>query len=266
LKKVLSSGGGMQRKRSLSESGSPAKAKIKVPNFKAIHEQQFKKMESIVDHAQRKAERAKRLATPSKMPSLPEIKEKKSENGAVSKIPTRKALVKGSSSENILQAASGAMSKLPTRKPLTKVSSAENILHQIKNRTIRRSNSAETRPKFSALSKISNMKETGSSAKMSLPRILDSNTNVSNVAKFSASSKKPAMPLSKSISKEGSSSQSMRSKVEDRRERNMSLYKGNAVKQGLDHRKKNENILKGVRLNRRFELQMQQRRMEDDQA
>jgi len=242
LKQVLSSGGGggLHRKRSLSESGTPAKAKIKVPNFKAIHEQQFKRMESIVDHAQRKAERAKRLATPSKLPSLPEIREKKSENGAVSKIPTRK--------------------------PLAKVSSSENILHQIKNRTIKRSNSAETRPKPSTSSKIPTSKETESqigSGKKILPRILDANTKVSNVAKFTASSKKPTVALSKSISKEGSSSQSMRAKVEERRERNMSLYKGNAVKAGLDHRKKNENVLKGVRLNRRFELQMQHRRMEE---
>lgn len=35
-----------------------------VPNFKVIHEQKFNKMESLTDHAQRKAERAKKLLTP----------------------------------------------------------------------------------------------------------------------------------------------------------------------------------------------------------
>lgn len=37
-----------------------------VPNFKALHEQEFNKMESLTEHTQRKAERAKKLlATPS---------------------------------------------------------------------------------------------------------------------------------------------------------------------------------------------------------
>lgn len=238
LQQALASGGGLRRQRSLSETGTPAKAKIKVPNFKAIHEQQFKKMESIVDHAQRKAERAKRLATPSKISTLPKIKETTEHN---------------------------AVSKIPTRKPLTKVSSTENILHGIKSRTIKRSNSAETYSKSSILSKIPTVKQTenkfGSAGKKVLPRILDTNTKSTPVSKFTAT-KKPT--VSTTIPKAtGSSVQSMRDKVEERREKNMSLYKGNSVKTGLDHRKKNENSIKGVRLNRRFELQMQHRRMEE---
>ncbi|XP_070494111.1 general transcriptional corepressor trfA [Chironomus tepperi] len=238
IQQALASGGGMRRKRSLSETGTPAKAKIKVPNFKAIHEQQFRKMESIVDHAQRKADRAKRLATPSKISSLPKIKETTEHN---------------------------AVSKIPTRKPLTKVSSSENILHGIKSRTIKRSLSADTHPKSSAASKIPTIKEAESkvgSAKKILPRILDTNTKVTPVPKFTAI-KKPTVATS--IPKPGPSVQSMRSKVEERRERNMSLYKGNSVRTGLDHRKKNDNVLKGVRLNRRFELQMQHRRMEENE-
>ena len=248
LKQVLVSGNGMRRKRSLScSSGTPGTAKIKVPNFKAIHEQQFKKMESIVDHAQRKAERAKRLGTPSKMLStLPEIKEKKSENGAASKIPTRK--------------------------PLVKVPSLDNALQTVKSRPMKRSNSVETQPKTSVPSKITIPKENDKkvSSTKKLPRLLDVNKKAPalEIQKFVATNKKPTVASSTSFSKTGSSSQSMRAKVEERRERNMSLYKGNAVKAGLDHRKKNENVLKGVRLNRRFELQMQHRRMEesDDKA
>ncbi|CAG9807822.1 unnamed protein product [Chironomus riparius] len=243
----LASGSGLHRKRSLSETGTPGKAKIKVPNFKAIHEQQFRKMESIVDHAQRKSERAKRLATPSKMSFLPKINETSEHN---------------------------AISKIPTRKPLAKVSSSENILHGIKSRTIKRSNSAEAYPRPSSSSKIPSLKETEhklSSGKKILSRILETkttalsklpaiNTKVPPVSKFTAT-KKPT--VSKTIPKAGSSVQSMRAKVEERRERNMSLYKGNISKTGLDHRKKTENAIKGVRLNRRFELQMQHRRMED---
>lgn len=54
-----------------------------VPNFKAIHEQEFNRMESLTEHAQRKAERAKMLLKPStslttKKPSPENIKVEKS--------------------------------------------------------------------------------------------------------------------------------------------------------------------------------------------
>lgn len=72
-------------------------------------------------------------------------------------------------------------------------------------------------------------------------------------------SKKPATP-----SATQKSLQVNRSKIEERREKNMSLYKTNQVqKSAADHRQKNNNILKGVRLNRRFELMMQNRRDRD---
>ena len=91
-------------------------------------------------------------------------------------------------------------------------------------------------------------------------KISSSGTVSSGVSKFTAI-KKPST-VSTSVQKPTTSVQSMRDKVEERRERNMSLYKGNSSRAGLDQRKKNENILKGVRLNRRFDLQMQHRRME----
>lgn len=54
-----------------------------------------------------------------------------------------------------------------------------------------------------------------------------------------------------------------RIKVEERREKNMSMYKSNHVKGTQETRQKNLSMLKGVRLNRRFELQMQQRQKKD---
>jgi hypothetical protein len=56
-----------------------------------------------------------------------------------------------------------------------------------------------------------------------------------------------------------------RSKLEERRDRNFSLYKTNQVqKSTTDQRSKNSNILKGVRLNRRFELMMKNRKESSD--
>ena len=59
-----------RRKRSLSETHTTPRAKIvsrvKLPNFNKLHEKQFQKMEDIAEFTKRKAERAKKLATPTK--------------------------------------------------------------------------------------------------------------------------------------------------------------------------------------------------------
>lgn len=228
------SGARLLRQRSLSATDTPHAIKKKIPNFKAIHEQQFKKMESIFDHAQRKAQRAKRLVTPSKtLATVPEkeVKEvaKKKENAA-SKIP------------------------IGNRKPLSKIPSIDNINAATK-RLVKRTISVDV-----VLSKKSNfnsalnlkkdeVKKIGITA---LPRAMSE--NIKTFVKFPTTQQLPAT-ASLLVSQAA-----MRKKVEDRREKNLSLYKGNAVKVGLDHRKKNDMMLKGVRLNRRFELQMQHRK------
>lgn len=233
IKQNLASGG-TRRKRSMSESGTPAKAKARVPNFKAIHEQQLRKMESIQEYQKRKEERAKRLLTPSK-----------------------NATEKSSHKE--------VASKIPTRQPLKKVSSSENLIKTTRPRMGKRSNSENDQSKpTSSIEK-----------KIVLPRILDENLKAQKISKIpnivasknvninfhaQTSGTATTAKLSTQSSKE-STAAAMRSKVEERREKNISMYKGNAVRAGLDHRKKNENALKGVRLNRRFELQMQHRRI-----
>ncbi|XP_053698486.1 uncharacterized protein LOC128745432 [Sabethes cyaneus] len=70
LKKSVNTAGSNQRKRSLSEhrdvaaSDGVKPAKVtKLPNFKSIHQQQFKRMESIEEFHNRKVQRAKVLAS-----------------------------------------------------------------------------------------------------------------------------------------------------------------------------------------------------------
>lgn len=208
-----------RRKRSLSASEAPPSKKTplnkkQMPDFKAIHEAQFKKMESIVEHKERKAERAKKLVTPSKSLPLASQGTNSQQNppvNAASKIPK------------------------PSRMPLAIKPSTENS--QVAPRPIKRSASAE--PSTSQIKKPSFVPK--------LPRAM-SHENV----------RAKAPPVK-------SKSQSNMSKIEERREKNISLYKTNVTRTGTaDIRKKNENILKGVRLNRRFELMMQNRQANND--
>lgn len=203
---------GTRRKRSLSASETPiAKSKKHMPDFKAIHQAQFKKMESIEEHKARKAERAKRLITPSK--SLP---------GA----PASQA-----TSQQQQPVKVAAASKIPksSRQPLVTKPQTDNA--QV-SRPLKRSASAE--PQTTQIKKPSFVP--------TLSRAMSQET-VKPKLKF---------PTIKS--------KSQTSVLQERREKNMSLYKTNVTRTGTaDIRKKNESILKGVRLNRRFELMMQNR-------
>lgn len=248
MKSAGKSGG--RRKRSLSVTDTPSRFKPKMPNFKAIHEQQFKKMESIVDHAQRKVDRAKRLITPSKsLPIVAENEIMKLENA------TKQEVSK-----------SRAASRIPTatdRKPLSKIPSIENIAQASKNRLLKRSQSVEVPEK---------------KLKREISTTVDKKSNEENVKKVETPSRlvraksevANSRPLIKfptaQIFGTSSSSQPTRTKVEERREKNMSLFKTKTAPKILEQRKKSENMLKGVRLNRRFELQMQHRRGISDNA
>ncbi|CRK94876.1 CLUMA_CG008368, isoform A [Clunio marinus] len=231
-----------RRKRSMS-TGTPAKVlerqvtRVKMPNFKAIHEQQFQKMESIADHAKRREERAKKLVTPT-----PDHKILKS------KIPTfnnRKALTGTLSSEN--------MSMFPSR--TLKRSLSANADEPIKKKTLMNMKHTIEKNAGSSTSLCKSVAVVRGFQRSNSENVKTTTSAAANVTISYFSEKKKE-------TENGSNSTEMnRKKVEERQERNMSLYKSrNQVQQtSIDQRKKRQNMLVGVRLNRRFELQMQHR-------
>lgn len=228
---------GTRRKRSMSASDTPVRpVKVKtparkaIPDFKAIHEKRFRKMESIDEHAMRKANRAKKLVTPSKsLPIAPEI----------ALLPT--VFEKSSQKQ-------GIASKIPivNRKPLVKLPQPSVTEQPQIKRNLKRSMSAEPQHSSSQPKKIAFV--SGIQRSMSQDKFKMKGPSTTTAASTSQASTSQALE--------------MRGKLEERRERNMSLYKTNVSKargNTAEVRKKNENILKGVRLNRRFELQMKHR-------
>lgn len=316
---MLQAASSARRRRSMS-TGTPAKPKVtarsKMPNFKAIHEQQFKKMESIADHANRKAERAKKLTTPirdkieAKVPSsltpvreiaqarvTKKLIEIQAENEAKStklsiqnqnkpdvkastmtKPTHEKAAEKSSkptSQDKTVETSSKTISfsKIPTftqRKPLVKAPSTENVTKISSSRRLKRSQSSyidepakkklqmDSTP-FGNEKKIaivngfqrSNSENVKSESTWTAPQLITSALLGIN--------KHPVATTSTQTNSQKNH------KVEDRREKNMSMYKKNQIqKSTVDHRQQNNNLLKGVRLNKRFELQMQYRREHED--
>lgn len=248
---------GSRRKRSFS-TGTPVKkvdsaqklqSRVKMPNFKAIHEQQFQKMESIAEHAARKAERAKKLATPVKdnekkvkKSTEPEAKPARLAFSFSSRIPTRKVLATSSENLSSIRTLKRSLSENndePPRKKPTVTVTAPVV-------------DAPTTSKPRKVAVVTAFQRSASEKVKEAP---------SWVAPASSSSvmthlKKKLMSYKHDDSQ--SIAQQNREKVEERRHRNMSLYKQGS--RAVEQRSKNTEMLKGVRLNRRFELQMQHRR------
>ncbi|EDW51109.1 uncharacterized protein LOC6619616 [Drosophila sechellia] len=194
----------------LNKTITPSKVnkRTKMPNFAAMHERQFAKMESLVDHVERKAERAKVLT-----------------NSVQKQVPgsTAKKLQSTSSVED--RARPRAMKKIDMTADRTLVmdhpSDKQNSSRLPLKATAPASNVAP-KPVF--------------------------NLSTSTVKTFNATfSSRPA--------------DSHDNKLAERRQRRIEMFKGRTNK---DQKEKGE-FIRGVRLNRRFELQMQHRRhLEED--
>lgn len=283
-----------RRKRSLS-TGTPAKVKTapatrsKMPNFKAIHEQQFNRMESIADHAYRKAERAKKLTTPNRDDEKTKSTTPQRKPGEAAKLEVPQSLNKpanqaskattprkqpdAAQAQNITGAKAAkpfAVSKIPTfnsRKPLTKTASEINTIKS-DNRLLKRTKSAHAEspiPKKVHTLQSAPLVPSSSSKKVAI--VSGFQRSISESAKTESTWTAPQpttsalLGVKKTASAPTSTSQLYRQKVEERREKNMSMYKTNQFqKSTADHRQQNKALLKGVRLNKRFELQMQYRR------
>ncbi|XP_017844838.1 uncharacterized protein LOC108601451, partial [Drosophila busckii] len=195
---------------------TPTKLKTvtKLPNFTAIHQKHFAKMENLVEHVERKKLRAKELQTSS--------------------------AVKSSVKKRIESITKSSAKKLPA--PNVRAASRPRALKKLDV------SSVPITPRKASEQQGNLPNPRDMMAKAILPKRLPLSSNISSSAfvfNSAAVSSKDAEPV--------------QSKVQARQQRHMEMFKGRTATKA-----KNVELIRGVRSNRRFELQMQHRRLQDE--
>ncbi|KAI8130120.1 hypothetical protein FF38_02772 [Lucilia cuprina] len=271
-------------------STSKPLSRTKLPNFAAIHEKQFKKMESLVDHVSRKQERSKNLInSATKLRPVSAQKNisivKNSQNIANEKPKALKKIDLGANTNTQLKksqfnaTATTDLNKTQDVLPVINLPDPRlaNNSKLIKSVTIsRRPPQQQPIRNYLKPTQTTNIEKAG-------PTKPTFNLSTSLIAKPKFSSNlaqkpkvgptKPTFNLSTSLmvkpatsstsfaEKANTSHMSNEDKMASRLQRHMDLFKGRvpSARAGVASRR-NETILKGVRSNRRFELQMQHRK------
>ncbi|XP_017874743.1 PREDICTED: FK506-binding protein 5 isoform X2 [Drosophila arizonae] len=215
---------------------SKLKARTKLPNFAAIHQKQFEKMENLVEHMERKAVRAKVL-TSSAVKLQQQQQSERTATSAMKQTPVRLRAVKKievpSYSLTPLKPEEVERVKLlPTPRKIVGVTQPKSL---VPARPALSSNKTVPRPAFNL--------STSVTSKLFIPAVSGPGS-IQSIAKV----------------KPGDRDDTMQNKLEARRKRHMEMFKGRS-----GHEKRSE-IVRGVRSNRRFELQMQHRRQLDENA
>lgn len=199
------------------------KTRTKLPNFAAIHQKQFNKMESLVDHVERKAVRAKELTNSARKLINGNASAQKS---SAKKFPTSNTMVVDR----------------PRPQAVKKIMLPPDLLTPMKPEEAQRMKNLPTPRNIIVVQ-----------PKSRLPLLAKSVTKI-----FSGISTAPAPSSSIRKPVPDAAPAPIQSKLEARRQRHMEMFKGRTTKENK------RELIRGVRSNRRFELQMQHRRQMDE--
>ncbi|XP_022217497.2 uncharacterized protein LOC111070816 [Drosophila obscura] len=209
---------------------SKVKKRTKLPNFAAIHQKQFAKMENLVDHLDRKAVRAKVLISSA-------LKREPGAGSSVKKMPSSSALAAGDGSRP---------------RALRKIDWCSNptVAKQPENQFLRELHG----PRLATLAKVPPQSRLPLKSGSNIVAKPAFNLSTNVVKKFTATSTVVASTAQKS------KPVGFEDKVAERRQRHMQMFKSRSAP-----KEKTGEFIRGVRLNRRFELQMQHRRHLEDE-